>query len=478
VKKAVTGGNTTVYIFSGSKVIAEYDNGAAPGSPSREYIYSGAALLAKVDSTGTHYYHQDHLSNRLTTTSSGAWYAEMGTFPYGESWYNTSGDKLQFTTYETDSESGNNYAQARSYVNRLARFSSVDPLPGSTSDPQSLNRYSYVRNMPVMFADPSGACPASAKNDKDFVEGHGSLFLTSLHGPDPDDDADPDPQINGGSGDCGGIYFNGEWMPDGGLAGSSDSGRVVGVGSGPFPVGSSVGEPGGAGGLGAVGGLGGAGGSWQPIPVWTPSGTVTSGSATWDYPGEWDILYVWQPAIGGSLSNSPGGGSSGGGGSGGGGSIVDSLNSLADCTKRLSNAGSLQNAAGLQKSAVAGVFLGNNVASAIQLAQDIGNLNGSGAAASAVQTFGSNATQPVGNAVARVLPTVVATTVSVQQTVVATSNVVVSVTSVSVSSTSLSLSSLAKNVVGQVAGALTLKTLADFYVAGRAAAACYSDAHP
>ncbi len=41
IKKAVTSGTTTVYIFSGSKVIAEYDNGAAVTSPSREYIYSG-----------------------------------------------------------------------------------------------------------------------------------------------------------------------------------------------------------------------------------------------------------------------------------------------------------------------------------------------------------------------------------------------------------------------------------------------------
>jgi hypothetical protein len=59
------GGTTTVYIFSGSKVIAEYDNGAAVGSPSREYIYAGGALLAKFDSSGTKYYHQDQLSNRL-----------------------------------------------------------------------------------------------------------------------------------------------------------------------------------------------------------------------------------------------------------------------------------------------------------------------------------------------------------------------------------------------------------------------------
>ena len=156
VQKSVTGGNTTVYIFSGSKVIAEYDNGAAPASPSREYIYSGAALLAKIDSTGTKYYHQDHLSNRMVTDSSGNDIADIGTFPYGESWYNTAGDKLLFTTYERDAESGNDYAQARSYVNRLARFSSLDPLTGSTSDPQSLNRYSYVRNMPVMAVDPSG----------------------------------------------------------------------------------------------------------------------------------------------------------------------------------------------------------------------------------------------------------------------------------------------------------------------------------
>jgi RHS repeat-associated protein len=176
VKKAVAGGNTTVYIFSGSKVIAEYDNGAAPASPSREYIYSGGALLAKIDSTGTRYYHQDHLSNRLITNSSGTTLAQLGTFPYGESWYNGSSDKLLFTTYERDSESGNDYAQARSYVNRLARFNSLDPLPGSTSDPQSLNRYTYVRNMPVMFVDPSGACNTVQNNsDPPWREDHGSL---------------------------------------------------------------------------------------------------------------------------------------------------------------------------------------------------------------------------------------------------------------------------------------------------------------
>ena len=157
-KTSIVNGNstTTVYIFSGSKVIAEYDNGAAPSAPSREYVYGGSALLAKIDSSGTKYYHQDHLSNRLVTSSTGATLAQMGHFPFGESWYNSSSDKLLFTSYERDAESGNDYAQARYYVNRLARFLSLDPLSGSASDPQSLNRFTYVKADPINGTDPSG----------------------------------------------------------------------------------------------------------------------------------------------------------------------------------------------------------------------------------------------------------------------------------------------------------------------------------
>jgi RHS repeat-associated protein len=164
--KKVSGSTTTVYIFSGSKVIAEYDNGAAPSSPSREYIYSGTTLLAKIDSSGTKYYHRDLLSNRLVTDSSGNTAAQLGHYPYGESWYNASNDKLIFTSYERDSESGNDYAQARYYVNRLGRFSSVDPLSGNSADPQSLNRYSYARNLPAMATDPTGQEPCGLVETK------------------------------------------------------------------------------------------------------------------------------------------------------------------------------------------------------------------------------------------------------------------------------------------------------------------------
>ena len=45
---------------------------------------------------------------------------------------------------------------ARYHVNRLGRLSSPDPLGGSISDPQSLNRYVYVRSEPIDLTDPLG----------------------------------------------------------------------------------------------------------------------------------------------------------------------------------------------------------------------------------------------------------------------------------------------------------------------------------
>jgi RHS repeat-associated protein len=150
VKKAVQNGTTTAYLFSGSKVVAEYENGAAPSSPTREYVYSGAALVAKIEGSSTVYYHPDQLSVR----------GQQSHYPFGESWYASSATtKWQFTGYERDTESGNDYAMARYDVNRLGRFNSPDPIGGSSGDPQSLNRYAYVKNDPINGTDPSGLCP-------------------------------------------------------------------------------------------------------------------------------------------------------------------------------------------------------------------------------------------------------------------------------------------------------------------------------
>ncbi len=164
----------TVHIFSGTKVIAEYENGAAPGSPTREYIYSGRQLLATIAGTTTTYHHADHLSVRLMTDGTlgsptyGQTVGQRGLYPYGDSliWYETgTTDKWKFTTYERDGESVNDYAMARYYINRFGRFSSPDPLAGSISDPQSLNRYAYVENDPIDAIDPDGREPTLTPAD-------------------------------------------------------------------------------------------------------------------------------------------------------------------------------------------------------------------------------------------------------------------------------------------------------------------------
>jgi len=63
---------------------------------------------------------------------------------------------MRFTSYERDPESGNDYAMHRYHGSRLGRFSSADPVRGRISNPQLLNRYSYVRDDPINHRDPSG----------------------------------------------------------------------------------------------------------------------------------------------------------------------------------------------------------------------------------------------------------------------------------------------------------------------------------
>src|SRR5205085_5268745 len=69
--------------------------------------------------------------------------------------------KWKFTSYERDAESGSilDYAQFRFYHSAHGRFMSADPLGGSVSNPQSLNRYAYVRNDPINLIDPLGLYP-------------------------------------------------------------------------------------------------------------------------------------------------------------------------------------------------------------------------------------------------------------------------------------------------------------------------------
>lgn len=159
--KKVVSSTTTRYVFSGTKVIAEYVN----GSLSKEYIYSGNHLLSTHEGGALKYHQIDHLSVRLTTKADPNTppeqivLSERGHYPFGEVWYETSpSDKWKFSSYERDDESMLDYAIFRYYSSRLSRFMTPDPIAGSIANPQSLNRYAFVLNDPVNSIDPLGLC--------------------------------------------------------------------------------------------------------------------------------------------------------------------------------------------------------------------------------------------------------------------------------------------------------------------------------
>jgi RHS repeat-associated protein len=136
--KKVSAAGTTWYVWEGGQVIAEY--GAVP-----------------VGASNIRYYHPDRLSTRMITDESGGVAGTQDHLPFGEDAGVTGeNEKHRFTNYERDAESGTDYAVNRQYANSTGRFLRPDPVSGSTSDPQSLNRYAYSLNDPINLADPLG----------------------------------------------------------------------------------------------------------------------------------------------------------------------------------------------------------------------------------------------------------------------------------------------------------------------------------
>jgi len=65
---------------------------------------------------------------------------------------------------------------ARFYSPKLGRFLSADSIVPNASNPQDFNRYSYVRNNPVRYTDPSGNIPIDCWNDPSYCSN-----TTTLH---------------------------------------------------------------------------------------------------------------------------------------------------------------------------------------------------------------------------------------------------------------------------------------------------------
>jgi RHS repeat-associated protein len=146
-------------------IVAESD---LSGNLQSEYVFFDGERVARKDFPGNavSYYFSDHLKTASVITDAvGTLKSESDYYPWGGELQFANGDSnhYKFTGKERDSETGLDYFGARHYSSGLARFITPDwsstpvPVPyADLTDPQSLNQYGYVRNLPTTRSDPDG----------------------------------------------------------------------------------------------------------------------------------------------------------------------------------------------------------------------------------------------------------------------------------------------------------------------------------
>lgn len=159
------GSTGTIYWYMSPGIVGESD---LSGNLQSEYVFFDGERVARKDFPGgaVSYYFSDHLRTASVITDSAENIKEDEDFyPWGGElqFLNNDSNHYKFTGKERDSETGLDYFGARYYGNWLGRFISADwaakpeAVPyADLGDPQSLNLYSYVRNIPATKTDADG----------------------------------------------------------------------------------------------------------------------------------------------------------------------------------------------------------------------------------------------------------------------------------------------------------------------------------
>lgn len=155
-------GRTTYYLYDGYNLIQELDD---KGCVIVGYIY-GFCIDHPISMTRggrTYYYLYDYLGSVIALSDeNGKIVAE---YEY-DAWGNITKEvgyienPFRFTGREWDKESGLYFFRARYYDPSLGRFISKNPSLGFLRNPQSLNRYLYAYNNPLIYLCPFGLLPA------------------------------------------------------------------------------------------------------------------------------------------------------------------------------------------------------------------------------------------------------------------------------------------------------------------------------
>jgi RHS repeat-associated protein len=154
VGKAVNG-KWTYYFYDNEDILYEYSQSGTIGNM---YVH-GTGIdepLALKTRKGDYYYHADGLGSVVALTDKRARVVqdyEYDSFGNLKDRKNRVKQPYAFTGREYDRETGLYYYRARYYMPEIGRFISADPIGFFAGE---MNLYSYVRNKPLDFTDPTG----------------------------------------------------------------------------------------------------------------------------------------------------------------------------------------------------------------------------------------------------------------------------------------------------------------------------------
>ncbi len=158
--KTEESGTITRYIYAGHDPI--YFN-SSDGRGQKDIYLSGGLDLRVVSAGESYVYISDALGSTRFVLRNGnkniqdcmSWAVTYK--PFGQIYSPAGTDKFSYTGEIVDSPTGLVYLSARYMDPSTGRFMALDPELGHLSMPQTLNRYVYCANSPLIHTDPTGA---------------------------------------------------------------------------------------------------------------------------------------------------------------------------------------------------------------------------------------------------------------------------------------------------------------------------------
>ena len=179
--------NTTIPVTTA--FIGNHTEWDVASSSLTRYYYAGSTRVAMRKNNTVYYLLSDHLgSTSLTTDENGQNPVKQYYLPWGEVRYTSGGLQTKYTytgQYSNVTDFGLMYYNARWYDPLLSRFSSADTIVPQPGNPLDWDRYSYVRNNPINYSDPSGhrACDFTKECEAEGITPNGKTtknFLMNL----------------------------------------------------------------------------------------------------------------------------------------------------------------------------------------------------------------------------------------------------------------------------------------------------------